>query len=124
MYGSYVSSATLPTRSLLDLVVSRSRRQTPVYGYTTARSEAWDKQQWHQRWRTHERDRLRKVSADGEHLTTLRNEVSSTWDMAKDGRHWFGWADQVRQTKPGHNDRPPKERRKLQQRRLAKLRNK
>lgn len=104
--------------------MSRSRRKTPIYGHTTARSEARDKQQWHQRWRTHERDRLRKMPTDREHLTTLHNEVSSTWEMAKDGRHWFGWADQVRRMESWHNDRPSQERRKLRQRRLAKLRSK
>ncbi|MHB8742958.1 MAG: hypothetical protein ACYC9L_07500 [Sulfuricaulis sp.] len=102
--------------------MSRSRRKTPIYGHTTACSEARDKQQWHQRWRTHERDRLRKLTVDGEHPTTMRNEVSSTWDMAKDGRHWFGWREQTRRAESANADWPPNERRKLCQRRLAKLR--
>ncbi len=105
--------------------MSRSRRKTPIYGHTTARSEAGDKQQWHQCWRTHERDRLRKLTFGGEHLTTMRNEVSSTWAMAKDGRHWFGWKEQARYAERAKDaDRPTHERRKLRQRRLAKLRSK
>lgn len=70
--------------------MSRSRRRTPIFGHTTARSEAHDKRLWHKRWRARERERLAVLTADVDHLPTPRNAVSSTWDMAKDGKWWFG----------------------------------
>lgn len=100
--------------------MSRSRRKTPVYGYATADSEAEDKRLWHQRWRAHERDRLRKLPEDFEHLTTRRREVSNPWAMAKDGRQWFGWKQQEKQA--GEiigRDRPAHEREKMRARYLA-----
>lgn len=71
--------------------MSRSRRKTPVFGHTTAVSEADDKRLWHKRWRARERERgeLASLGLDMEHLTTQRNAVSSPWDMAKDGKSWF-----------------------------------
>jgi hypothetical protein len=54
-----------------------------------ARSEADDKRLWHKRWRASERGQLAKVGADTGHVTVHRNAVSSTWDMAKDGKYWF-----------------------------------
>jgi hypothetical protein len=70
-------------------VVSRSFRKTPIFGHTTARSEAGDKRLWHKRWRTQERDLLTTLPPDREHHPTLRNAVSNTWGMAKDGKSWF-----------------------------------
>ena len=69
--------------------MSRSLRKTPIFGHTTARSEADDKRLWHKRWRASERDQLAKIGADTDHVTVHRNAVSSTWDMAKDGKAWF-----------------------------------
>ncbi len=105
--------------------MSRSRRKTPVYGYARAESEAADKRLWHQRWRAHERDRLRKLPEDFEHLTTQRREVSNTWAMAKDGCQWFGWKQQQRQA--GEiigRGRSEQEREKMRARYLAQLRRK
>jgi len=70
--------------------MSRSLRKTPIFGHTTARSEAEDKRLWHKRWRASERDQLAKIGADTDHVTVHLNAVSSTWDMAKDGKAWFG----------------------------------
>ena len=58
-------------------------------GTPTARSEGDDKRLWHKRWRASERDQLAKIGADTDHVTVHRNAVSSTWDMAKDGKAWF-----------------------------------
>lgn len=69
--------------------MSRSRRKTPVFGHTTARSEADDKRLWHQRWRARERDQLAGCGPDDDPLPVHRHAVSNTWDMAKDGKHWF-----------------------------------
>jgi hypothetical protein len=38
--------------------MSRSRRKTPIAGYTTFRSEREDKELWHRRWPTRERTAL------------------------------------------------------------------
>lgn len=105
--------------------MSRSRRKTPVYGYSTAESEAADKHIWHRRWRAHERDRLSTLPTDFEHMTTLRNEVSCRSVMAKDGRCWFGWKQQEQQAKRIiGRDRPAHEREKMRTRYLAQLRRK
>ncbi len=69
--------------------MSRSRRKTPIFGYTTARSEADDKRLWHKRWRVSERDQLATVGADTDYVAVHRNAISSTWNMAKDGKAWF-----------------------------------
>jgi hypothetical protein len=69
--------------------MSRSLRKKPIFGHTTARSEAEDKRLWHKRWRASERDQLATVGADTDHVTIHRNGVSSTWDMAKDGTAWL-----------------------------------
>lgn len=70
--------------------MSRSRRKTPIFGHTSARSEAHDKRLWHKRWRSRERDRLTVIGSDAEHQTIHQHEVSDTWSMAKDGKGWIG----------------------------------
>lgn len=76
--------------------MSRSIRKTPVFGHTSARSEADCKCLWHKRWRAAERDRLATVDPDADHVTTHRNAVSSTWDMAKNGKAWFAQVANLR----------------------------
>jgi hypothetical protein len=71
--------------------MSRSRRKTPIFGITTARSERDDKALWHGRWRAAERMALAAVlprDADT-HMTTLARSVSDPWSMAKDGRRFW-----------------------------------
>lgn len=68
--------------------MSRSRKKTPILGNAIGESEAIDKRLWHKRMRARERDRL---ITDPESEPTHQNEVSSTWDMAKDGKGY--WAD-------------------------------
>jgi hypothetical protein len=70
--------------------VSRSRRKTPIFGYTSARSEADDKRLWHKRWRAQERNQLASLVPGDDPLPVHRQTVSSTWNMSKDGKHWFG----------------------------------
>ena len=104
--------------------MSRSRRKTPIFGHTTARSEADDKRLWHQRWRSRERDQLASLGPDGDPLPVHRQAVSSTWDMAKDGKHWFGLRRQ-RETAESFATRHSQlksERKALQARLLAKWR--
>ena len=106
--------------------MSRSLRKTPIFGHTTARSEADDKRLWHKRWRASERDQLAKVGAGTDHVAVYRNAVSSTWDMAKDGKAWF---DPSRQCEisariAARRARLTPERKALQARLLAKWRSK
>lgn len=66
--------------------MSRSRKKTPIHGITGAPSEAWDKRQWHKRLRARERDRL---ITDPESEPTHENEISTPWDMNKDGKVYY-----------------------------------
>jgi hypothetical protein len=43
--------------------MSRSLRETPIFGHTTAHSEADDKRLWHKRWRASERNQLATIGA-------------------------------------------------------------
>lgn len=56
--------------------MSRSHKHTPITGITVAKSEKKDKKTWHRRFRS-----KAKLKPD-----ILENEVSSTWNMAKDGK--------------------------------------
>ena len=67
--------------------MSRSRKKTPICGFTTADSESADKRLWHKRMRAAERDRLVN---DPESEPTHRHDVSGVWDMAKDGKQYLG----------------------------------
>jgi len=77
--------------------VSRSRRKTSIVGNTNCRSERQDKKIWHQRWRTLERAALTSASAKklSNFLPLLENQVSSSWTMDKDGKHFFSPDRQV-----------------------------
>ena len=71
--------------------MSRSRRKTPIFGITTARSEREDKALWHGRWRAAERTVLAGMlpgCADA-HMTTPARGVSDPWGMSKDGRRFW-----------------------------------
>lgn len=104
--------------------MSRSRRKTPIFGHTTARSEADDKRLWHKRWRSRERDQLAALDSDGDPLPVHRQTVSSTWDMAKDGKHWFDPRCQreVAERIAARRSRLKPERKALQARILARWR--
>ena len=75
--------------------MSRSRRKTPMFGYASADSEAADKRIWHSRMRSRERQALHSADNYDAHLTLLRDDVSSTWNMDKDGKHF--WPEQSRE---------------------------
>ena len=62
---------------------------------TTARTETHDKRHWHKRLRAGERGELASVGPETDHVAFHRNAVSSTWDMAKDGKYWFGPSRQL-----------------------------
>jgi hypothetical protein len=67
--------------------MSRSRRKTPIFGNTTATSEAEDKRLWHKRLRAKFRDRLKAGPDDP--IPIDYREVSDPWCMSKDGRHYW-----------------------------------
>jgi hypothetical protein len=56
---------------------------------TTAHSEAWDKQIWHRRLRARERTAINSLGDYDDLQIPLVREVSSTWTMAKDGKHRY-----------------------------------
>lgn len=106
--------------------MSRSRRKTPIFGHTSARSEANDKRLWHKRWRSRVRDQLASLGPDSDPLPVHRQAVSSTWDMAKDGKHWFAPSRQrevAERIAAGRSQLQP-QRQALQARILAKWRSK
>lgn len=74
--------------------MSRSKRKTPIYGTTGARSEAVDKKHWHQRLRAAERSRL--AHNTGDHIPVDEREVSDPWGMAKDGKRYWKVAMRTR----------------------------
>ena len=106
--------------------MSRSLRKTPIFGHTNARSEADDKKLWHKRWRASERDHLAPVGADTDHVTVHQNAISSTWNMAKDGKAWFDPSRrrEISERIATRRARLLPERRALQARLLAKWRSK
>ncbi len=104
--------------------MSNSRRKTPIYGMTTCQSERRDKKIWHKKWRTNERTLLNALSHEGlnEHISLMKNEVSSTWSMGKDGRSYWPVSKQRKSAeriagRKGHN---PQEKAAIKKRLLHK----
>lgn len=104
--------------------MSRSYRKTPIFGITSARSEADDKRLWHKRWRSRQRDQLASVEPESEILPIHRNAVSNVWSMAKDGKSWFSLRHQqeVAEDTAARRSKLQSERSALQTRLLAKWR--
>lgn len=76
--------------------MARSRRRTPVTGFTHCRSERKDKQAWHRRFRRAVRAALQR---EDDLLPHVR-EVSDPWGFGKDGKVYWGtppeWSDFAR----------------------------
>jgi hypothetical protein len=72
--------------------MSRSKRKNPIFGITTAVSEASDKAHWHRRHRRVERSEL-KAEAEN-HEPRSHREHSDPWLMDKDGKRY--WAPGLR----------------------------
>jgi hypothetical protein len=62
------------------MIMSRSRRKTPIFGYTTSVSEAADKAIWHRRHRR------------ADYIARSHRAHSNPWMMDKDGKHWWAGA--------------------------------
>lgn len=74
--------------------MSRSYRKTPIFAFC-GNSEAFDKRQWHKRWRTHQRNQLATITQANCDIVPIHyRKVSNPWSMAKDGKHWFSPANQ------------------------------
>ena len=65
--------------------MSRSFRKTPVFGYTKAESEKFDKQKANRRFR---RKTKMEVQQNKE-LFTLHRRQTTAWDMRKDGKRYY-----------------------------------
>lgn len=70
--------------------MSRSKRNVPILGITTAETEASEKAKWHRRHRREERARL---ASDAEnYVARSHREHSDPWTMDKDGKKYWGTA--------------------------------
>lgn len=71
--------------------MSHSVRKSYHSANACCRSERPNKIIWHQRWRSKERMQLNILSLETieAYQTIEKHEVSSTWDMGKDGKHYF-----------------------------------
>lgn len=72
--------------------MSRSKRKIPISGWTAAKSEAQDKQIWHQRMRSAIKNIIRASHNDvdvlEDTLFPTEKDVSNVWAMDKDGKHY------------------------------------
>lgn len=65
--------------------MSRSRKKTPIHGFTTAITEAEDKALWHRAFRRGERQR---IQLDIDPLPCRERQYSDPWKMDKDGKRY------------------------------------
>lgn len=69
--------------------MSRSRRRTPICGYTSAKSEhVWKKRA--SRSLRHWAKQVLAASLNDTRFSGKRWERLNPWDGDKDGKHWFG----------------------------------
>lgn len=75
--------------------MSRSRKKTPIFGVTTSASEKRDKKAWHSALRSKERAALASSSAEelSERNSVTVRDLSSPWDMSKDGHVFSALTD-------------------------------
>tara|TARA_R110000782_G_scaffold78293_5_gene156113 strand:- start:105304 stop:105540 length:237 start_codon:yes stop_codon:yes gene_type:complete len=69
--------------------MSRSRRKTPIFGITTAVSEA----EWKAKAARKLRHKVKQAltsELDGDSFAGKRWEVVDPWDGPKDGKKWWG----------------------------------
>ena len=76
--------------------MSRSYKKVPVAGHTGADSEKTDKKIWHRRFRHKTKDIIRSmymhndVESIDDVVMPVEDDVSNTWSMSKDGKHYLG----------------------------------
>jgi hypothetical protein len=76
--------------------VSRSRRKSPVCGFTTASSEKKFKKECNSAFRAKERRIVQKIKEELESDLDIRlpkrlRDVVEPWAGDKDGKHYFGY---------------------------------
>ncbi len=64
--------------------MSRSRKNTPIIGNTTAVSDKPGKKQANKSYRRKAKTEL----LNGNEFATKHNRFSTSWDMPKDGKHY------------------------------------
>jgi hypothetical protein len=69
--------------------MSRSRRKTPIFGFTTAESDASWKAKAARRLR-HKVKQVLTATLDADPFTGKRWEVVNPYDAPKDGKRWCG----------------------------------
>ena len=70
--------------------MARSRKKYPVGGNSCARSEKKDKQAWHRRMRSAEKQAILKaMDAYVDVVFPHKNTIGNPWSMAKDGKCWI-----------------------------------
>lgn len=79
--------------------MSRSYKKTTVIGNTGSSSEKFDKKHAHKVYRKHIKDNITSSHGDVEKLQELimpiEEELSDTWTMSKDGKHYVNPKDHV-----------------------------
>lgn len=68
--------------------MSRSRRKTPIRGWTMSPSEKEYKRHHNRRFRRITRERLQCEDYDSAPVDP--NEISNVWNWSKDGKYWWG----------------------------------
>ena len=65
--------------------MSRSKRKTPIFGITTAKSEKQDKRRWIRTFR-----RIAKIKTQTKSEAPVKiAAVTNVWDGAKDGKRYY-----------------------------------
>ena len=70
--------------------MARSRRRTPIITMTTTASEKQDKRHANRNCRSALRRTLKRDTDPDATVLPILRDVSNPWDMAKNGRSWFG----------------------------------
>ncbi len=71
--------------------MSRSRRKTPIFGHTKAKSDAKWKKKAARKLRKKQKQHL-EVTLDGDRFAGKRWDVENPWSAPKDGKHYWSKA--------------------------------
>lgn len=70
--------------------MSRSRKTNPISGFTLSDSEKEDKREYNRNLRHKNKIKLKNIDDPEELILSEIEDVSDPWNMAKDGKYWFG----------------------------------
>ncbi len=71
--------------------MSRSRRKTPIFGHTKAKSDAEWKKKAARKLRKRQKQHL-EATLDGDGFAGKRWDVENPWSASKDGKHYWSKA--------------------------------